>query len=387
MALKSFRDRNPYAVGVVSVVVIVALVLGALYVGADHVLENGHSYHVQAYFVDSGGITGNDPVLVAGVSVGRVTKVVAVHQAAPCTRTTPDPDFLGVQGAQAGCVRVTLEVDNGVHLGPDTQAQIILETLLGARAVTLSGPVSPPFLDSQPAAARVIGINSTEIPFDIFSLFSRATTNINAIDTTQLNQLISELADVTQGKRAQITTLLTSVTQISDTLNARDAQVRELLDRAATLSQQLSAKDHILVNLIDASQGILLNLEQRRNDIAAGLNAANGAVAALNQVIAANKATLDTILSDLDPTLGTIAAHEADINTLLADLGPGIDSMSVATSHGPWQDVYIKTIGFDVIGCVNALEGHPDGTPLDALCTALIKTLGALKLPLGSASP
>jgi phospholipid/cholesterol/gamma-HCH transport system substrate-binding protein len=364
---------------------VVALVGAALYAGVDHVFE--HGYNVQAYFVDSGGIAGNDAVLVAGVSVGRVTKVAAVHQAALCSRRTPDPDFLGVQGATAGCVRVTLEVNNGVHLGPDTQAQIILETLLGARAVTLSGPATPPFLNTRPASARVISIDNTEIPFDIFSLFSRATTNINALDTNQLNALISELADVTQGKRAQITTLLTSVTQISDTLNARDAQVRELLDRAATLSQQLSAKDQILVNLIDASQGILLNLQQRRNDIAAGLNAANGAVAALNRVITANEATLNVILSDLDPTLGTVAAHETDINNLLADLGPGVNAMAISTSHGPWQDVYIKTIGFDVIGCINTLEGHPDGTPLDALCTALVKTLGALHLPLGKLGP
>jgi hypothetical protein len=59
-----------------------------------------------------------------------------------------------------------------------------------------------------------------------------------------------------------------------------------------------------------------------------------------------------------------------------------VNSMALATAHGPWQDVYIKTIGFDVLGCVAALKGHPDGTPLDALCTALIKTLGALHLPL-----
>ena len=42
------------------------------------------------------------------------------------------------------------------------------------------------------------------------------------------------------------------------------------------------------------------------------------------------------------------------------------------------QDVYIKTIGFDVLGCVNALKGTPDGSPLDALCTTLLKTLGRL---------
>jgi hypothetical protein len=105
-------------------------------------------------------------------------------------------------------------------------------------------------------------------------------------------------------------------------------------------------------------------------------------VAALDRLISANKATLDSILTQLHPTLGAIAAHESDINNILANLGPGVSSMALATSHGPWQDVYIKTIGFDVLGCVNALQGHPDGTPLDALCTTLIQTLGALHLPL-----
>jgi phospholipid/cholesterol/gamma-HCH transport system substrate-binding protein len=380
VAVKSFRDRNPFVVGIASVLVIVVLVVGALLVGVKHLLE--HGYPVDAVFVDSGGLQANDNVLVAGVKVGRVVKVEAVHQAAPCARKSPDPNFIGVQGADAGCVRVQFKVDNGVHLGPSTQAHIILETLLGARALRLTGPATPPFLDTLPARRRTITIDRTEVPFDIFSLFGKATTTIEATDTAKLNQLVKQLADVTQGKREQITTLLTSVTKIADTLNARDAQVRELLDRAATLSQQLSAKEQTLVSLIDQSQGILLNLQQRRNDIAVGLDAANGAVAQLDRLIATNKATLDAILTKLHPTLGAIAAHESDINNILAALGPGVNSMALATAHGPWQDVYIKTIGFDVLGCVAALKGHPDGTPLDALCTALIKTLGALHLPL-----
>ena len=378
MAIKSFRDRNPFLVGIASVLVIVLFVGAALLVGIKHLFEGG--YGIDAIFVDSGGIQVNDNVLLAGIKVGRVTKVAAVHQAGPCARSTPDPNFIGVQGAEAGCVRVSLNVHGGVHLGPDTQAQIILATLLGARAVRLTGAATAPFLQTRSRSARVLPIDRTEVPFDVFSLFNKATTNIEATDTAKLNQLIDELATVTQGKRQQLTTLLTSVTQIADTLNARDAQVRELLDRAATLSKQLSAKDQILVSLIDQSQGILLNLQQRRSDIAAGLTAANGAVAALDRIIAANKATLDSILSQLHPTLGAIAAHEADINNILATLGPGITAMAISTSHGPWQDVYIKTIGFDVLGCVAALKGQPDGTPLDALCTALLQTLGNLHL-------
>ncbi len=79
MAIKSFRDRNPFLVGIASVLVIVLLVGSALLVGVKHLLEGG--YAIDAIFVDSGGIQVNDNVLLAGIKVGRVTKVAAVHQA------------------------------------------------------------------------------------------------------------------------------------------------------------------------------------------------------------------------------------------------------------------------------------------------------------------
>src|SRR5262249_6943620 len=98
-----------------------------------------------------------------------------------------------------------------------------------------------------------------------------------------------------------------------------------------------------------------------------------------DQLIATNKATLDSILSRLHPTLNEIAARETDINQILAALGPGVNTMALSVAHGPWQDVYIKTIGFDVLGCVNALKGTPDGTPLDQLCAPPHKRWGTLK--------
>lgn len=378
MALRSFRDRNPFVIGIASVLVIALAVTGAFLVGTKHLLERATS--LTGIFSDSGGIVGGDNVLLAGVKVGRVIKVEAVHQRGPCARSVPDPDVLTPQGADAGCVRVTFNVKKGIHLGAETHASIVLQTLLGSRALRLSGAVTTPYLETRPPAARVIPIDHTEVPFDIFDLFTRGTKTIEATHTDKLNELIKELAGVSEGKREQITTLLASVTQVSDTLNSRDAQVRELLDRADRLSKQLADKDQVLVSLIDESAGILQNLQQRRADIALGLDAANGAVAQLDRVIGANKAMLDSVLSELHPILNTVGARQGDLNAILAALGPGVAGMASSLSHGPWQDVLIKTIGFDVVGCINALNGHPDGSPLDALCSQLLKTLGALKV-------
>jgi phospholipid/cholesterol/gamma-HCH transport system substrate-binding protein len=351
--LKSFRDRSPYLIGLASVMVIFLGVGAAFSVGLFHVFE--HAYGMQGVFVDSGGIHGGDKVLVAGVRVGRVIKVTA--------------------DAEHGHVIVKWNVNRGVHLGPDTKADVILETFLGTRALRLSGAVVQPYLESMPSAGRVIPLERTTVPFDIFDLVKTATINIEQTDTARLNKLIGELADISQGKRDQITTLLTSVASLSSTLNQRDTQVRDLLDRANQLSKILSDKDQTLVGLIEQSRGILEEIQRRRSDVASGLTAANHAVGDLAQVIDANKSVIDSILTALHPTLDTVARHQQDIANSLGALGPGLLTQGLATSHGPWADIYVRGLGIDIISCVQHLSGQTPVAVVPPICAALPKIL------------
>ena len=66
--MKSFRDRNPYIVGMASVGVIAVFVGIAFFVGLSHALQN--TYTMSGVFADSGGIAGGDNVLVAGRQAG-----------------------------------------------------------------------------------------------------------------------------------------------------------------------------------------------------------------------------------------------------------------------------------------------------------------------------
>src|SRR3546814_1973261 len=68
-AVKSFRDRNPYTVGLVSVLVIGAITGMAFLVGLLHLLED--TYEMEANFTDAAGLRGGDEVKLAGVKVGR----------------------------------------------------------------------------------------------------------------------------------------------------------------------------------------------------------------------------------------------------------------------------------------------------------------------------
>ena len=324
--MTAFRERNPYVIGITTMLVLAAFVGLAFSVGILHLLEK--AYPVKADFTDAAGITSGADVRVAGIKAGRVTGVKADHE--------------------RGKVVISMVVKNGVHLGPDTHAEVALETLLGTRFVRLSGPVVKPYLEDEPESARVIPNDRTKTPFDIFELTKVGTRSVEATDTTKLNQFVKDLADITEGKHDQLAQLLDGVNKVSTAVNDRQAQLRQLLDRFDQLSALLAEKDQTLVGLIDQSQGILNLVEQRRNDIAAGLNSTDQLTGSLSALLSANKGLLNSILSTLHPTLDVITKNQQHVDAALSWIGPGSLGLSKATTHGPWADIYVRSVGPDI---------------------------------------
>jgi phospholipid/cholesterol/gamma-HCH transport system substrate-binding protein len=337
--MRSFRDMNPYAVGLVSVLLIGALTGAAFGVGLLHLLEK--TYGLRAQFTDASGLRTGDAVRVAGVKVGRVTDIEADRQ--------------------NGLVNVDFVVNHGVHLGKKTEADIALETLLGAKFIRLKGPVEAPYLEDLPKRdpARTIPVDRTTTPFDVFELTRVATEGVEQLNTSELNQVINQFADVTQGKQQSVADLINGLDKVSTAINLRNAELSELLDRADTLSQTLADKDQTLVALIDQSKQILDLLANRRDELSRALGEGSDAVVQLSNLIGLHQVQLDQILSALHPTLDVVAANQPHIDNALAWLGPGFYQQSLAGSHGPWLDIYIDSLGPDVIGVLCGTYGQP----------------------------
>ena len=333
--MKSFKDMNPYAIGLVSIFVITVFTGLAFMVGILHLGEK--AYDVQAVFSDASGIRVGDDVRVAGVKSGRVAKVRADRE--------------------NGQVIVDLKVSSSVDLGQTTAAEIALETLLGTKFVRLTGPVQQPYLAEMPKETRIIPRNRTKTPFDLFELTKIGTQTINETDTEKVNKFITQLADITEGKEATIRQLLDGILQLSTALNERDTQLRSLLDRADELSANLAEKDQTLVNLIDQSQTILGYVQSRRSAIAGTLQSSADAVTELGRLIAVNQANLDSILDTLHPTLAVVDGHLDDVNKSLGVLGQGSLGLAKASAHGPWQDIYVREVGASLICTIAAARG------------------------------
>jgi phospholipid/cholesterol/gamma-HCH transport system substrate-binding protein len=362
--MRSFRDRNPYAVGLVSVLVIAGLTGLAFAVGMLRLLED--TYTVRAEFADAAGLRTGDDVRVAGVKVGRV-------------------DGVDVE-REEGRILVTMEIDSGIEIRDQATAEISLATLLGSKYVRIdeavegehelegycsavdadadddvdvdvderadgSGAPTPttclddaPLIPYERAGERV--------PFDIFELTRIATEGIQELDTDGVNDFVADLADLTEGRRESLTELVTTIDDVSVAVTSRDQQLGELLTRAESLSRTLAEKDETLVALIDQSRAILALLDQRRAELAAALGDGAEAVTGLADLIDANAAELDRLLTNLHPIVDAVAAEQDDVDRALAWAGPGFLGQTLAGSHGPWLDIFVRALGPDLAAAV-----------------------------------
>lgn len=337
--MKSFRDRNPYAVGLVSLLILGALTGAAFMVGLLHLLED--TYEMEATFTDAAGLRTGDEVKVAGVKVGRVTGIHADRE--------------------NGLVDVTWVIDRGVDIGEDAGADIALETLLGAKYIRITDPIAGDRLMADlPREERTIpheecdadGVCTarTTTPVDVFDLTRDATERIEETDNDKLNQLIDQLTQITDGKRGTVTDLIEGIDQVATAINEREGELADLLDSADELAGNLATKDQTLVQLIDSSRSILDFLSQRRAELAAALGEGSDAVRSLSVLIDTNRANLDAVLDDLHPTLATVEANLPEVNRALAVLGPAFYGQAQAGTHGPWLDIYVAALGPDIIG-------------------------------------
>ncbi|TDB97500.1 MCE family protein [Nonomuraea longispora] len=323
MALKSFRDRNKIAVGLVSVATLATLLVATFLVGTLGLLESG--YHMSGIFVDSGGVrTGND-VRVAGVRVGEVTEV--------------RPDYA------RGHVVVTWKVDEDVRLGRGTRADIALSNLLGGRYVKLTGPVTPPYLDQLPEAQRRVPVTRTGVPTLVNDAINDATRLVERLDTEAVDELLTELGKIDAFKRGRVTRLLENVGDLSETISKSEPQLRRLLDNGTRIMKIIEKKDEQLARLVDAIEVMLAELRHRRAELRTLLGDGSDLVRSTTRLIDRHEKSLVRVLDDNAAVTTRLGDDNKQLNSLLAWAGPTFSGLSTMGGQGPWLEAIATGLG------------------------------------------
>src|SRR5581483_925338 len=284
--LKSFRDRNQVAVGVVALAVLAAATATVFAVGTSGVLED--RYRLTAVFDRTGGLATNADVRVAGVPVGTVTGI--------------DADFT------RGHVLVTFEVDRDVD--PETTAEIAAATLLGGYYLRLDGPVGEPYLaDLDPDdERRQIPLERTQGPTSLNRVLEDTTETVSAIDFEAANRVLQQVAGAADRNVEVLPALIDDFTTIATALAARDAELRQLAAGAEQLTATLAGRDQQLAVLVETSDRLLDELVGRRDELSAILVDGSAAVGQMATLLAEHRTAIDQLIGDV----GTITAELAD---------------------------------------------------------------------------
>ena len=303
--IKPLAERNRFVVGLVGIALVVAAVIAAFSYDKIPFIKGTSDY--SAYFADAGGIKSGSDVRVSGLSVGRVSDV-------------------RLDGTK---VLVDFTVRDGVELGDRTEAAIKAETVLGTKMLELT-----PRGDG-----KLTGTNSlerTKSPYDLPTALGDLTTTISGLDTTQLSQSLTTLADTFKETPPELKTALEGVARFSDTLNNRDAQLRNLLADANKVTAVLGKRSDQIAKLVVNANALLTEALSQRDSVDALMNNLTAVSHQLSGLVDDNRTQLKPALDKLNGVLAILDNRKKELQRTLYLLRRYAMSFGEVLGSGPF---------------------------------------------------
>lgn len=326
------KQRNPIRTGAISLTLIALLLLAAFYSDDLPIVGGGTSY--AADFSEAAGLVPGNEVRVAGVKVGKVTKV----------RLNGDR------------VRVTFKVKNA-WVGDRTTAMIRIKTLLGQKFLALDPQGSQPLSPGDP-----IPKERTLAPYDVNEAFNGLATTVGQIDTKQLADSFTVLSDTFKNSPEHVRGALDGLSALSKTISSRDEQLAKLLENTRQLSKTLADRNSEFEKLLSDGNLLLGELRKRREAISALLTGTRDLARELSGLVQDNQNQLRPALEQLGRVTTILQRNQDNLDRSLALMAPFYRVFANTLGNGRWFDTYIcgllppsvnlGVVGFNEEGCL-----------------------------------
>ena len=308
-----FRERNPVPIGLTAFAVIAAALLVAMNLQNIPFLSGDREY--TAAFAEAAGLKPDEEVRIAGVKVGKVTK-------------------MELEGDH---VKVTFRVNDDVRLGDTTRAEIKIKTVLGAHYLALD-PRGKGRLTKQ------IPVERTAVPFEVVPAISELTQQVNQIDHRQVARSFDVLADTLRNSPEEIRASLRGLRRLSDTVASRDKELHELVGRARSVSQLLAERNQDFARLIQDGDRILQAVRARRQVIHQLLVNTVVFSQQVNALIKENEAQLRPMLDNLEKVNKVLLRNQQNLDKIIQLFGTYTRQFTDVTGSGRWFDAYIQNL-------------------------------------------
>lgn len=314
--MRSARALDPRPIGAAFLVLVVLAMFTALNVRSLPFVGGGQEF--SAAFSEAAGLRAGNDVRVGGVRVGTVEKV-------------------SLEGTH---VRVDFAVKD-VRLTSETRALIDIGTLLGNKYLTIA-----PGKGDDWDASKQIPLERTTAPYDIVPAFADLTSTVQDIDTAQLAEAFSTMADTFRDAPPHVRGALDGVSRLSATLVSRDEALSKLLDHTEGLTEVLAGRRTELTRLMGDGSLLLQELDARQQAIADLLAATTHLARQLSGLVDDNQAVIGPALRDLKVVGDILAANAENLRKSIELLHPTTRSLIDTVGTGPWYDAILENITF-----------------------------------------
>ncbi|MER6912114.1 MCE family protein [Streptomyces sp. NPDC000594] len=302
------RERNPVTVGLVGLLLLALLGIGAYHVDA---LGGGTTY--TADFTEAAGLTEGDEVRIAGVTVGEVTSV----------------------GLHHGRVRVRFRAEDA-WIGDASTAAIAIKTLLGEKYLAVD-----PLGTRAQNPSSAIPTSRTTSPYDVTQAFTDLGETIGEIDTAQLARSFDVLSDTFEDSAPDVRSAARGLAALSRTVSRRDTQLAGLLAESRRLTRTLAGQEDNVEALLKDGTLLLDEIRARRDAIHRLLTGTRALGAELSGVVRDNRDQLGPTLASLRRVTDVLVRNQESLEEALRLAGPYYRLVNNLIGNGRWFDVYV----------------------------------------------
>ncbi|RJQ67157.1 MCE family protein [Pseudonocardiaceae bacterium YIM PH 21723] len=316
LELKSFRERDPFRMGLYGVAVFAVFVALSIVVPQVVFYVQTGTYHAE--FANASGLKPGDQVFIAGIPSGRVSKV---------------------ELGEDNKVIATFRLDTQRELGDSTKAGVRVQTVLGKR-----------YLDIKPSGTLMmdygstIPLSHTSVPFTLDDLGRAATDpNRDELDIDAIRTMIATL-NKNMPEPDLTSQTLTGVAAVSKALGERSQQIKSLLTGTQQVTGALVEQQDTLVALVRDADLIVKVLNERRETVRSLLNQLATLSTQLNSFSKENKDQIDPLLTRLHTLTNTLNENDKNLGDWLTQLAGFTKSYGNIAGNGPWFDGTSPTV-------------------------------------------
>ncbi|MCH9642277.1 MAG: virulence factor Mce family protein [Actinomycetia bacterium] len=291
--------------------------------------EKTHEY--RAAFINVTGLERNDFVRIAGVEVGKVTKV----------EIQPDTTAM-----------VHFTAEDSVVLTEGSRVVIRYADLIGGRYVALEEGVGG---TERLNPGDTIPLARTSPALDLDALIGGFRPLFRALDPDQLNALSGQLISALQGQGGTINSFLAQTAALTSTLADRDQLIGAVIVNLNTVLGSLGDQSDQFGKAVDSLSELVEGLESRGDEISNGLAYTNAAAGTITDLLAEARPPLQKTVQETDRTAGVVLADNEYFDNLLNTLPDAYQALGRQGLYGDFFSFYLC----DLVLKLNGKGGQP----------------------------